>query len=112
MRLPSGRVLRFGRADGTKADIDPIPGVDEPDQRGELHLLLLAEVPAQGLVGIVRRAGLGPQRQRLGPAKRGPLALGIKRGLAPRAEKIEPFRGLTMPAGIRCVIMDAEGAAV
>src|SRR6185295_15332005 len=41
-----------------------------------------------------------------------PLALGIKRGLAPRAENIEPFRALAMLAGIRCMIMDAEGAAV
>ena len=100
MRLPSGRALRFRRVDGTKADIDPVPGVDEPDKRGELHLLLLGEVPAQRRVGIVRRASLGHQRQRLGPAERGPLALGIKRGLTPRAEKIEPFRGLAMFAAI------------
>ena len=46
MRLPSCRILRFGRVDGTKADIDAVPGVDGADQRGELHLLLLAEMPA------------------------------------------------------------------
>jgi hypothetical protein len=98
--------------DGAKADIDPVPGVDEPDQQSELHLLLLSEVPAQHLVGIVRRMGLGHQRQSLGPAERCPLAVGIKRGLAPRAEKIQPFLGLAMPAGIGCVIVDAEGTSV
>src|ERR1700674_4527221 len=47
-RAPSGRgLLLFGRMDGAKADLDPVPGVDLRDQQGELHLLILSEVPAQ-----------------------------------------------------------------
>jgi hypothetical protein len=101
MRVPSGRLhLLFGRVDGTKADLDPIPCVDEPDQQRELHLLLLGEVPAQRLVGVVRRMGQGHQRQHFGPAERGPLAIGIELRLAPGAQKIEPLLGLAMLAGI------------
>src|ERR1700682_2272448 len=112
-RTPSGRrLLLFGRMDRTKADLDPVPGVDLRDQQGELHLLVLGKVLAQRLVGIVRRMGLGHQRQSFGPAQRGSLAVGIKRGLAPRAEKMKPVLGLSVLAGICYVMVDTEGASV
>src|SRR3981081_1220900 len=111
--MPSGRrLLFFGRGDCTKADLDPIPGVDLRNQQGERHLLVLSKVLAQRLVGIVRRMGLGHQRQSLGPAQRGSLSVGGKRGLAPWAEKMEPVLGLSVLAGIRDVMVDAEGASV
>src|SRR5258708_2378737 len=112
MLAPSGGLLLLDRVDGTKADLNPVPGVDLHDQQGELYLLILREVPAQCLVGIVRRMGLGHQRESLGPAERGPLAVGIKPGLAPRAKKMQSLLGLAVLAGIYCVMVDAEGAPV
>src|SRR5712671_2973891 len=98
-REPSGRgLLLFGRVYGAKADLDPVPGVDLHDQQGELYLLILSEVLAQCLVGIVRRMSLGHQRESLGPAERGPLAVGIKLGLAPRAKKMQSVLGLAVLA--------------
>ena len=107
-----GHLLRFGRVERAKADLNPVPSVDLRDQQGELHLFVLSKVLAQRLVGIVRRMGLGHQRESLGPAQRGALAVGIKRGLAPRAEKMKPVLGLPVLAGICNVMVDAKGASV
>src|SRR5258708_30005588 len=95
MLAPSGGLLLLDRVDGTKADLNPVPGVDLHDQQGELYLLILREMPPRGLVGILRRMGVGHQRESLGPAERGPLAVGVKPGLPPPPKKMQPF--LTLP---------------
>ena len=91
-----------------KADIDPVPGVGLRNQQGERHLLLLGEVRTHFLVDVVRCVALRHQRQRFGPCQRGTLAAGVERGLAPRAEKMQPVLGLAVLARVGEVMVDAE----
>jgi hypothetical protein len=54
----------------------------------------------------------GQPGQRIGPAERGPLALGIARRLAPGREEIEALFGLAFRARLGSMRVDAIGAAI
>src|SRR5262249_45337746 len=51
-------------------------------------------------------------RQRLGPAQRGPLPLGVARRFAPGRQQIDALLGLALAAGFGRMHVDAVGAAV
>ena len=54
------------------------------------------ELGLQGFVGAFVRMPFGEPRQRLGPAERGALAIGIARGLAPGRQQVDALLGLAL----------------
>src|SRR5689334_22826915 len=71
--------LHLHRMQVAEADRDPVPGVDDADQGGEVGGLGLVEVLAELLVDVIRRMGFADQGERLGPSEGGALALGVER---------------------------------
>lgn len=90
----------------------PVPGIDGGDRRAEEDQLVLVEVPAHRLVGLVGHAAVGEPRQRLSPGKGGAFLLREDAGLAPGRDQVELFLRQAEPP--RDVEMDlqAEGAVV
>ncbi len=64
-------------------------------------MLLLGELRLQGFVGALVRMSFGEPRQRLGPAERGALTIGIARGLAPGRQQVDALLGSSAAAAKR-----------
>src|SRR5258708_28391922 len=52
MLAPSGGLLLLDRVDGTKTDLNPVPGVDFHNHQTAPYLFILFERPTPGLVPV------------------------------------------------------------
>ena len=95
-RLDGDRVLR------TEPDRQPVPQVDQADQRGQIHQFRLAELRPHLVIHIIRSVRVGNPRQRLGPCQGRPFAVAVERRFAPRVEQIQPLLGLASRAVRPC----------
>ena len=95
-----------------ETDRDAVPAIDDIDHQRELDLLLLGELGLQGFTGTFQLVSFGEPRQRLGPAERGAFAIGIAGGLPPGRQQVDALLGLSFRARVRCMHIDAVGAAV
>src|SRR5690606_8101608 len=73
---------------------------------------LFLEHRTDRLVDVVWHVRVAEQRDRFGPGKRGALALGEERRLAPGAERVDALLGLAGCPRIFRVHVDAVGARV
>ena len=79
----------------------------------KLDLLLLRELSLQGFVGARMRMPFAIARaQRLGPAERGTLPIGVAGGLAPSRQQVDTLLGFSVLARMHRMHIEAVGAAV
>src|SRR6516225_10230273 len=84
-----------------------VPAIDDVDHERELHLFLVAELSLERIVGVFMGMAFREPRQRLGPAQRGPLPLGIARRFAPGWQQVDALLGLAPAACFGRMHVDA-----
>jgi len=97
---------------GPEADGEPVPGVDGPDQHGQIDRLGLRKLRANVCIDVIGSVGFGDQRHRFGPCQRGAFTIGIKRRFPPRIQQIQPLFSFAVLARVLGVHVDAERTAV
>src|SRR6516164_2985240 len=80
----------------TETNGDTIPSVYDVDHQRQFDPLLLGEVNLQRFVGARMSVPFGEPCQRLSPAERGTLTIGIARGLAPSRQQVDALLGFTV----------------
>src|SRR6476619_8518348 len=110
----AGLEVRRGRLRDRLPERDgqAVEPVDRDDDVSEPNELLLGE--HRGHLGVrgVGGVGLADQRQLLAPLERGPLTIGVTRGVAPDGQQLEALVALSSGPGCAHMGVDAVGASV